>query len=60
MANFDFNVSITEEQQREGVVEYNYRRRGHAMDATPVPVTVAQFAAMCEPTRPRTRAIGRA
>jgi predicted dithiol-disulfide oxidoreductase (DUF899 family) len=24
--NFDFNVSITEEQQREGVVEYNYRR----------------------------------
>ena len=45
--NFDFNVSITEEQQREGVVEYNYRRRGHAMDATPVPVPVAQFAAMC-------------
>jgi len=25
--NFDFNVSITEEQQREGSVEYNYRRR---------------------------------
>ena len=24
--NFDFNVSITEEQQREGGVEYNYRR----------------------------------
>jgi predicted dithiol-disulfide oxidoreductase (DUF899 family) len=24
--NFDFNVSITEEQQREGTVEYNYRR----------------------------------
>src|SRR5439155_1375333 len=23
--NFDFNVSITEEQQREGGVEYNYR-----------------------------------
>ena len=34
--NFDFNVSFTEEQQREGAVEYNYRRGGHAMDVTPV------------------------
>jgi predicted dithiol-disulfide oxidoreductase (DUF899 family) len=24
--NFDFNVSLTEEQQREGGIEYNYRR----------------------------------
>jgi len=24
--NFDFNVSLTEQQQREGTVEYNYRR----------------------------------
>jgi predicted dithiol-disulfide oxidoreductase (DUF899 family) len=24
--NYDFNVSLTEEQQREGTVEYNYRR----------------------------------
>jgi predicted dithiol-disulfide oxidoreductase (DUF899 family) len=24
--NLDFNVSITEEQQREGAVEYNYQR----------------------------------
>src|ERR1700758_798208 len=24
--NFDFNVSLTEDQQREGTVEYNYRR----------------------------------
>jgi predicted dithiol-disulfide oxidoreductase (DUF899 family) len=24
--NFDFNVSLTEEQQREGTIEYNYRR----------------------------------
>ena len=32
--NFDFNVSFTEEQQREGVVEYNYQPGGHAMDAT--------------------------
>src|ERR1700716_2110842 len=27
--NFDFNVSLTEEQQREGSAEYNYRRNGH-------------------------------
>src|SRR6516165_494369 len=45
--NFDFNISFPEAQQREWVVEYNYRRRGHAMDATPVPEPVAQFAAMC-------------
>ena len=32
--NFDFTVSITEEQQREGAYEYNYQRGGHAMDAT--------------------------
>jgi predicted dithiol-disulfide oxidoreductase (DUF899 family) len=43
--NFDFNVSFTKEQQREGSVEYNYRRGGHAMDATPVPEPVAQLAA---------------
>src|ERR1700691_1252581 len=24
--NFDFNVSLTEEQQRQGTVDYNYRR----------------------------------
>jgi len=24
--NFDFNVSVTEEQQRQGGLEYNYRR----------------------------------
>jgi predicted dithiol-disulfide oxidoreductase (DUF899 family) len=57
--NFDFNVWFTEEQQREGVVEYNYRRgaaiSGHAMDATPAsgpvrggigPSGDAEFAAM--------------
>jgi predicted dithiol-disulfide oxidoreductase (DUF899 family) len=44
--NFDFNVSFTEEQQREGVVEYNYRRGGHAMDVTPVLGVVAENAAM--------------
>ena len=45
--NFDFNISFTEEQQREGAVEYNYRRRSHAMDATPAPEPVARFAATC-------------
>jgi predicted dithiol-disulfide oxidoreductase (DUF899 family) len=45
--NFDFNVSITEQQQREGGVEYNYQRGGHAMDATSVPEPVARFAATC-------------
>jgi predicted dithiol-disulfide oxidoreductase (DUF899 family) len=45
--NFDFNVSFTEKQQREGTIEYNYQLAGHAMDATPVPEPVAQFAASC-------------
>jgi predicted dithiol-disulfide oxidoreductase (DUF899 family) len=44
--NFDFNVSFTEEQQRQGGIEYNYERGGHAMDATQVPEPVAQNAAM--------------
>src|SRR6266498_2425421 len=46
--NRDFNVWFTEEQQREGAVEYNYRRGGHAMDAKPVPEEgpVAELAAM--------------
>jgi predicted dithiol-disulfide oxidoreductase (DUF899 family) len=43
--NFDFNVSFTEEQQREGRIDYNYRRGGHAMDMTPVPEPVAHLAA---------------
>src|SRR5579862_4877267 len=33
--NFDFNVAITEEQQRKGAGEYNYERGGHPLDATP-------------------------
>ncbi|WP_144139725.1 DUF899 domain-containing protein [Paraburkholderia sp. BCC1884] len=44
--NFDFNVSFTEEQQRAGDIEYNFVRGGHAMDVTPVPPPVAEFAAM--------------
>jgi predicted dithiol-disulfide oxidoreductase (DUF899 family) len=45
--NFDFNVSITEEQQRAGGIEYNYRRGGHPIVATQLPERVSQFAAMC-------------
>jgi predicted dithiol-disulfide oxidoreductase (DUF899 family) len=44
--NFDWNVSLTEAQQRAGGVEYNYRRGGFVMDVTPVPKPVAEFAAM--------------
>jgi predicted dithiol-disulfide oxidoreductase (DUF899 family) len=45
--NFDFNVSFTEEQQRQGDIQYNYQRGGHAMDMKPVPEPVAQLAAKC-------------
>jgi predicted dithiol-disulfide oxidoreductase (DUF899 family) len=45
--NFDFNVSFTERQQREGLIEYNYERGGHAMDATAITEPVVQFAATC-------------
>jgi predicted dithiol-disulfide oxidoreductase (DUF899 family) len=45
--NFDFNVSFTEAQQRSGDIEYNYARSGHAMDMTPPPKPVAEFAASC-------------
>src|SRR5436190_4581951 len=33
--NFDFNVSLTEEQQREGTVEYNYRPSTPRLDTKP-------------------------
>jgi predicted dithiol-disulfide oxidoreductase (DUF899 family) len=45
--NYDFNVAFTEKQQREGTVDYNYQRAGHAMDMKPVPEPVTKFAAMC-------------
>ncbi|MGF6969875.1 putative dithiol-disulfide oxidoreductase (DUF899 family) [Paraburkholderia sp. WC7.3g] len=45
--NFDFNVAFTEAQQRAGDIEYNYARNSHAMDVTPAPEPVAQFAATC-------------
>jgi predicted dithiol-disulfide oxidoreductase (DUF899 family) len=37
--NFDFHVSFTEEQERNGDSEYNYRRESGANDATPGPGT---------------------
>ena len=46
--NFDFNVSFTEQQQRDGAIDYNYARGEHAMDATTeVPVAVTQNARTC-------------
>ncbi len=45
--NYDFNVSITEKQQREGDSEYNYQRGRHPMDSVPAPAPVAEFAARC-------------
>ena len=45
--NPDFSVSFTEEAQRDGGIEYNYRRGSHAMDAKSAPEPVRQFAAMC-------------
>lgn len=45
--NLDFSSSITEQQQREGEVEYNYRRGGHPIAATRFAEPVVQFAASC-------------
>ncbi len=45
--NFDFGVSFTEQQQRDGTIDYNYQRRGHALDATPPLEPVVKLAAMC-------------
>lgn len=45
--NFDFNVSFTEQQQRDGDIQYNYERAGHALDMRPAPEPVVKFAGMC-------------
>lgn len=45
--NSDFSVSFSEEEQRAGGIEYNYRGGMHAMDARNAPEPVRQFAAMC-------------
>jgi predicted dithiol-disulfide oxidoreductase (DUF899 family) len=44
--NFDFNVSLTEEQQREGIAEYNYRSIGVTPAAEGGDDFVAEIAAM--------------
>jgi predicted dithiol-disulfide oxidoreductase (DUF899 family) len=44
--NYDLNVSITEAQQRERTVEYNYRHGGHATVEAQAPEPVIQNAAM--------------
>ena len=57
--NFDYGVSFTEQQQRNGIIDYNYRRGGHALDATPPLEPVVKLAAMCgtdAPTYGRDRA----
>jgi predicted dithiol-disulfide oxidoreductase (DUF899 family) len=45
--NFDFNVSITEAQQRAGGVEYNYARGTHAIDQKELPAVAKQIAKGC-------------
>jgi predicted dithiol-disulfide oxidoreductase (DUF899 family) len=46
--NLDFCVSFTEEQQREGGVEYNYRRSGPAPAAKPGTAATGPVAAFAE------------
>jgi len=45
--NFDFNVSITEEQQRAGGVEYNYERGTQAINQKEPPQIVKEIAKGC-------------
>ena len=45
--NFDFNTSITEEQQKKGGNEYNYRIGGHPITATSFPEPMIRMAATC-------------
>src|SRR5260370_2054796 len=49
--NFDFNVSITDQQQRAGGIDYNYKRTGHVLDAKPEAAAAGPvaFAAMPGP-----------
>ena len=45
--NYDFNVSLTEEQQRAGGAEYNYRPGGPPLDPAKASPTLVKFADMC-------------
>jgi predicted dithiol-disulfide oxidoreductase (DUF899 family) len=44
--NFDFNVQVTEEQQRKGGIEYNYRREEHEDTAQRKPEDAGDAAKM--------------
>jgi predicted dithiol-disulfide oxidoreductase (DUF899 family) len=57
--NFDFNVQVTEEQQREGGVEYNYRREA-AWQLRGGEGPVAELAAMTGTDAPTYTRRGRA
>ena len=60
--NFDFNVSFTEEQQRDGRHRIQLpREAAHAMDRKAIPAARSSSSRPCaEPTWPPTRATGRA
>lgn len=45
--NFDYSVGLTDQQQRDGSVEYNYEPGSPVSVATSFPKTVNEFAAMC-------------
>jgi len=45
--NFDFNVAVTEEQQRKGEMEYNYARGVHPLNANSAPPPLVESAASC-------------
>jgi len=45
--NYDFNVSVTEEQQRQGGTEYNFERGKHVIDKLEFPPIVQEFAQRC-------------
>ncbi|ABF12550.1 DUF899 domain-containing protein [Cupriavidus metallidurans] len=45
--NFDFNVSMTEAQQRAGDAEYNYERGRRKLDTAQPPEPLKTFAATC-------------
>jgi predicted dithiol-disulfide oxidoreductase (DUF899 family) len=45
--NSDYSVAFSEQEQRAGSIEYNYRRSGQVMDEKDAPEPVRQFAEMC-------------
>ena len=58
--NFDFSVGFTEEQQREGLVEYNYGRREAPLAREAGGGGLSSSRRAREPTWPRTCARGQA